>query len=134
MPSPFILWKAPQWLFTVAEHVRGQPGRVRSRLMDLRAYRPRRLVEAIKIAVTTVPDHALARAQAQQPLIELLAVGFFGLGRGAVGPQGVLPALQVGPKHVADSLSNVLNLRYCDVAVVLFPGHADSKRLFQVVL
>lgn len=56
------------------------------------------------------------------------------MGWGAVGPQRVLPALQVGPEHLADGLPNILNLRYCDVAVVLFSGRADSKRLFQVVL
>ena len=49
-------------------------------------------MEAIKIAIATVTNRSLAERQGQQPLVELFTVGFSWLGRGAVGPEGVLPA------------------------------------------
>ena len=132
-PSLFIFCKASQRLLPVSEHVRDQPSRVRPRLADLRAYRPRLFVEAIKIAIATVPDHSLTETQAQLPLIELFTVGFSWLGRGAIGPKRVLPAAQICLEHIADGLPNVLDLRYSNVAIVLFfSGVADQKCLFQI--
>ena len=59
-PSLFIFCKASQRLLPVSKHVRDQPSRVRPRLADLRTYRPRLFVEAIKIAVAPVMNCSLA--------------------------------------------------------------------------
>jgi hypothetical protein len=131
-PSLLIFWKAPQRLFAVAKHVRDQPSRIWSRLMDFCVHCPRLFVEAVKITVATVTDHSLAETQARQPLIKFFTVGFFWLGRGAVRRKGVLPAAQICPEHVADGLPNIFDLRYSHRAVVLFPCSADEKCFFEI--
>ena len=41
--------------------------------------------------------------------------------------------MQIDPQHVADSLPNIVDLRYSHHAVVLFSGPADKKRLFEII-
>ena len=59
-------------------------------------------------------------------------MGFFRGWRGAIGPQGVLPAAQISLEHITDGLPNVLDLGYSYVAIVLFSSSADQKCFLEI--
>ena len=135
--SAFIFCKASQRLLPVSEHVRDQPSRVRPRLADLRAYRPWLFVEVIKIAILTGPDHSLT-SKLGSPSCHLLQNSSRWVSLGSAGePSGQNGCLGSGAnlllEHIADGLPNVPDLRYSNVAIVLFfSGVADQKCLFQI--